>query len=161
MDPVWEQINPRLDFQIAPEAGVFFTTQRVYPTTFRHVNCAECSRTTHLGTSFPVSCSCRIPVKITIESGQLEDRGRQLLEVCPGGCNGEEEPNNGDFDTTLSSATDEDIAAILYDETRAHFEAVHGQRPRDLDIIRARIVWNRNSPMPAYFSPRQEAHHSS
>ncbi|KAI1419674.1 hypothetical protein F5Y12DRAFT_720470 [Xylaria sp. FL1777] len=82
------------------------------------------------------------------------------MQVCPGGCNEENEYTNNDFDVSddlgASSITHEAIAEILYESTRAFCEVMHPQKAEVLEIIDTRVVWSDDSPIPAYFSPSRK-----
>jgi hypothetical protein len=80
------------------------------------------------------------------------------MEVCPGGCN--EKPDCEDefgFRDSASRAflSDEDIATLLHDEARALCRGTHPQTAEILEIADMRVVWSKELPMPAYFSPSQ------
>jgi hypothetical protein len=159
MNPTPEEVISCLGFQIAPEAGVFSTTRHAYRTIFRHVNCTEYnwlaenrSRPSTSETLFPIDCSSPNPIEITFSAGS-EPLDAQWMQVCPGGCNEEDEHDDSDFDWIKQPHIPaEVIAKILYKAAHSRCDAVHSERAEFLQIY-SQIAWTEGPGIPAYFSP--------
>ncbi|GAW27314.1 hypothetical protein SAMD00023353_10500300 [Rosellinia necatrix] len=154
-----------LNFQIAPEGAVLFSPEQKYTVTFRHVNCADYCRpnpTMRPGTCgipMPADCSCNIPVRIAPPvnpSNEIQLPG--MMQVCPGGCNEGDvyEWDEFDADTPLAITPldDETIGNILYEEIQAICKVEHPRGAQVIEILEIRLVWSKDLPIPAYFSPR-------
>ncbi|KAJ2993322.1 hypothetical protein NUW58_g1873 [Xylaria curta] len=157
------QARPDLDFEIAPDSGVFPATQNKYQTTLLHVNCnddSEPARQPASQNGFGISsstCSCSVPVEILPGYGYESNTQQyhQLIQVCPGGCNGGDEY---DFDFDIGNGacliSDEAIHMALFKKAQALCDLEHPQNSF-LEVVSTGIRWSARSPIPVYFSPSE------